>query len=116
MNLKLKTMQNSIIFFAEYSAQNGDTFIESFPNYEQALNQLELWIHDAKEEANKWDSINGKQTYIRIYRYEGSELSEPIEMIENAGLIESYSIAEIDLELLETRVTGAIFSQFPLND
>lgn len=108
-------MQNSIIYFAEYSAQNGDTFIESFPNYEQALKQLENWIPEAKQEANKWIGINGKSTYIRIYRYEGPELPEPIEMIENAGLIESYSIAEIDLELIETRETSTVFSQFPLN-
>ena len=108
-------MQNTVIYFTEFSRQNGDIFTESFPDYSQALDQLENWIPEAKEEANKWIGINGKATYIRIYRYEGPELSEPIEMIEKAGLIESYSIAEIDLELTETRVNGAIFSQFPLN-
>jgi hypothetical protein len=36
-------------------------------------------------------------------------------MIENALLIEYYSISEINLELVETRETGSVFSQFPLN-
>ena len=108
-------MQNTVIYFTEFSRQNGDIFTESFPDYSQALDQLENWIPEAKDEANKWDSINGKSTYIRIYRYEGPELPEPIEMIEKAGLIEYYSISEIDLELTETRETSRTFSQFPLN-
>jgi hypothetical protein len=108
-------MKKIIIYFCEYSAQNGDTFIESFPDYSQALEQLENWIPDAKEEANKWIGINEKSTCIRIYKYEGIKLPEPIEMIENALLIEYYSISEINLELVETRETGSVFSQFPLN-
>ena len=108
-------MKKIIIYFCEYSAQNGDTFIKSFPDYSQALEQLENWIPDAKDEANKWIGINGKSTCIRIYKYEGIELPEPIEMIDNALLIEYYSISEINLELVITRETGSIFSQFPLN-
>ena len=51
-------MQNTVIYFTEFSRQNGDIFTESFPDYSHALDQLENWIPEAKDEANKWDSIN----------------------------------------------------------